>query len=80
MLVAEGFLFLPATLVLPLCYNGAIMSLLGSVCVHVEREKERASQREGEGGGGGTRGRYSLLSNVKNSILFRLALNCEVDW
>ena len=51
MLVAEGFLFLPATLVLPLCYNGAIMSLLGSVCVHVEREKERASQREGEGGG-----------------------------
>ena len=48
MLVAEGFLFLPATLVLPLCYKGAIISLLGSVCVYVEREKEERGRDKRE--------------------------------
>lgn len=54
------------------------VSLLG---MYVEREKVRASQTEGEGGTGEAEGgRYSLLNNVKDSILFRLSLNCEVDW
>lgn len=53
------------------------VSLLG---MYVEREKVKASQVEGEGGKGKAEGgRYSLLNNVKDSILFRLSLNCEVD-
>ena len=50
-----------------------------------ERQKVR-KDREGEGGGRNEgprerereRKRYSLLYNVKNSILFNLRLNCEI--